>query len=82
MVGSVVFQNEMQKKSAELTQALGSSVASQLSGGSAGASVSIVGTLPAAGREVARDAYWESLRIMVSLYSQSISSILYGTWFL
>lgn len=67
VVGSVVFQNEMQKRSAELVNALGSSVASELSGGSAGASVDIVKGLPAAGREVARDAYWGSLRIMVSL---------------
>ena len=67
VVGSVVFQNEMQKRSAELVNALGSSVASELSGGSAGASVDIVKDLPAAGREVARDAYWGSLRIMVSL---------------
>ncbi|TGO15983.1 hypothetical protein BTUL_0033g00210 [Botrytis tulipae] len=68
VVGSVVFQNEMQKKSAELIKALGSAVASELSGGSAGASVDIVKDLPAAGREVARDAYWGSLRIMWIIY--------------
>lgn len=68
VVGSVVFQNEMQKRSAELVNALGSSVASELSGGSAGASVDIVKDLPAAGREVARDAYWGSLRIMWIIY--------------
>ncbi|KAI9647983.1 hypothetical protein NHQ30_002606 [Ciborinia camelliae] len=68
VVGSVVFQNEMQKRSADLTKALGSNVASQLSGGSAGASVGIVQALPAAGREVARNAYWESLRIMWIIY--------------
>lgn len=66
VVGSVVFQNEMQKRSAELVRTLGNSVASQLSGGSAGASVEIVKSLPPAAREVARDAYWGSLRIMVS----------------
>ncbi|APA09339.1 hypothetical protein sscle_05g041090 [Sclerotinia sclerotiorum 1980 UF-70] len=68
VVGSVVFQNEMQKRSAELATALGSSVASELSGGSAGASVDIVKGLPAPGREVARNAYWESLRIMWIIY--------------
>ncbi|KAF7852940.1 hypothetical protein EAF04_010817 [Stromatinia cepivora] len=68
VVGSVVFQNEMQKKSAELIEALGSSVASELGGGSAGASVDIVKALPASGREVARNAYWESLRIMWIIY--------------
>ncbi|TGO59379.1 hypothetical protein BCON_0045g00420 [Botryotinia convoluta] len=68
VVGSVVFQNEMQKRSGELIKALGSSVASELSGGSAGASVDIVKGLPAAGREVARDAYWGSLRIMWIIY--------------
>ncbi|KAF7859458.1 uncharacterized protein EAF02_010906 [Botrytis sinoallii] len=68
VVGSVVFQNEMEKRSAELIKALGSSVASELSGGSAGASVDIVKGLPAPGREVARDAYWGSLRIMWIIY--------------
>ncbi|ESZ93125.1 hypothetical protein SBOR_6497 [Sclerotinia borealis F-4128] len=68
VVGSVVFQNEMQKRSAELVGALGSSVASDLSGGSAGASVDIVKALPAAGREVARTAYWGSLRVMWIIY--------------
>lgn len=73
VVGSVVFQNEMQKRGAELVSALGSSIASELGGGSAGASVDIVKALPPAEREVARDAYWESLRIMVSFLGGSIS---------
>ncbi|KAA8574729.1 hypothetical protein MFRU_049g00190 [Monilinia fructicola] len=68
VVGSVVFQNEMQKRGAELVSALGSSIASELGGGSAGASVDIVKALPPAEREVARDAYWESLRIMWVIY--------------
>ncbi|QSZ36401.1 hypothetical protein DSL72_006278 [Monilinia vaccinii-corymbosi] len=68
VVGSVVFQNEMQRRSAGLVRALGSSVASALGGGSAGASVDFVRALPRAEREVARGAYWESLRIMWVIY--------------
>ncbi|PQE22600.1 major facilitator superfamily transporter protein [Rutstroemia sp. NJR-2017a BVV2] len=68
VVGSVVFQNEMQKRYGTLLQALGKSAADQLSGGSAGASVGIVAALPAAGREVARKAFSDSLRIMWIMY--------------
>ncbi|PQE20393.1 major facilitator superfamily transporter protein [Rutstroemia sp. NJR-2017a BBW] len=68
VVGSVVFQNEMQKRYGELLAALGKSAADQLSGGSAGASVGIVAAFPAAGREVARRAFSDSLRIMWIMY--------------
>jgi EmrB/QacA subfamily drug resistance transporter len=68
VVGSVVFQNEMQKRYPALLAALGPKLANQLKGGSAGASVGIVRALPPAQREIARDAFWHSLRIMWIMY--------------
>jgi hypothetical protein len=68
VIGGVVFQNEMQKRYAGLVEAVGPSVASALSGGSAGASVGIVSMLPAAQRDIARRAFHESLRIMWIMY--------------
>lgn len=68
VIGGVVFQNEMQKRSGALIAALGPKVASALSGGSAGASVGIVANLPPAQREIARRAFYESLRIMWIMY--------------
>jgi len=68
VIGSVVFQNEMKKKSSTLIAALGPQLAQQLSGGSAGASVGIVAQLPAAQRAVARNAFAKSLQIMWIVY--------------
>lgn len=63
-----MFQNEMNKKAASLTASLGPQLAQQLSGSSAGASVGIVSHLPAEQREVARDAFYRSLRTMWIMY--------------
>jgi len=68
VLGSVVFQNEMNKKSARLIASLGPEIASRLSGGSAGANVDIVRGLPAVQRVVARQAFYESLQTMWILY--------------
>lgn len=68
VIGGVVFQNEMNKKSAALTASLGPELAQQLSGGSAGASVSIVTQLPAGQRVIAQDAFYRSLRTMWIIY--------------
>ena len=68
VIGSVVFQNEMNKKSARLVDSLGPALASTLSGGSAGASVDIVRELPSAQRIIARQAFYESLQTMWILY--------------
>lgn len=68
VIGGVVFQNEMQKRAASLQAALGPEIASALSGGSAGASVGVVSRLPAAQREIARDAFYDSLRVMWIMY--------------
>ncbi|KAH8680110.1 MFS multidrug transporter-like protein [Tricladium varicosporioides] len=68
VIGGVVFQNEMQKKLPQLISSLGAQAAQALSGGSAGASVGIVGQLPPAQRRVAREAFADSLRIMWIMY--------------
>ncbi|KAE8450586.1 hypothetical protein EG329_005930 [Mollisiaceae sp. DMI_Dod_QoI] len=68
VIGSVVFQNEMQKRYTSLVSSLGPTLANQLRGGSAGASVGIVSALPPAQREIARRAFWESLRTMWIMY--------------
>jgi hypothetical protein len=68
VIGGVVFQNEMQKKLVTLTSSLGPETAALLSGGSAGASVGIVRTLPPAQRDVARMAFQQSLKTMWIMY--------------
>jgi hypothetical protein len=64
VIGGVIFQNQVQKKQQMLIDALGSQVASELSGGSAGASVDIIKSLPAAERLVARAVFFDALRTM------------------
>ncbi|CZT52425.1 related to DHA14-like major facilitator efflux transporter (MFS transporter) [Rhynchosporium secalis] len=68
VIGGVVFQNEMQKQYPALLAALGPERAAALSGGSAGASVGVVAQLPPEQREVARQAFHESLKIMWIMY--------------
>jgi Na+/melibiose symporter-like transporter len=68
VIGSVVFQNEMQKKYPSLVAALGVGIANELSGGSAGASVGLVKMLPAAQQVIARQAFYTSLRTMWIMY--------------
>ncbi|KAG9242521.1 MFS multidrug transporter-like protein [Calycina marina] len=68
VIGGVVFQNQMNKKKATLTAGLGPTLASELSGASAGSSVDIVEALPPAQRAIARAAFNESLRMMWIVY--------------
>lgn len=68
VIGGVVFQNQMLKQTAALAQTLGTALANELSGGSAGASVGIVQSLPASQRVVVQYAYWKSLRVMWIMY--------------
>jgi len=58
----------MQKKHSILEAALGPTVAALLSGGSAGANVEVVNTLPEAQKVVARKAFYDSLRTMWIIY--------------
>jgi hypothetical protein len=68
VIGGVVFQNEMNKRSSTLVAALGQQTADLLSGGSAGASIGIVEQLPPAQQAVARLAFFQSLQTMWILY--------------
>lgn len=68
VIGSVVFQNQMQKKTPSLVNSLGPELAAKLSGGSAGANVGIVEQLPPAQRIIAQAAFYESLRTMWIMY--------------
>jgi hypothetical protein len=64
VIGGVVFQNQMAKKYPMLVASLGTRLANQLSGGSAGANVGLVQSLSPAQQQVARQAFYESLRTM------------------
>ncbi|KAI9737690.1 MAG: hypothetical protein M1818_005694 [Claussenomyces sp. TS43310] len=68
IIGGVVFQNQMAKKSSYLASALGPTVAGELGGLSAGASVGLVINLPASQRRIVRQAYVSSLRDMWYMY--------------
>lgn len=64
VVGAVVFQNQMARQAPKLVRSLGEKLASELSGTSAFANVALVATLPPAQRAVARQALYESMRMM------------------
>ena len=68
VVGGVVFQNEMSKQSGKLIAALGPNTAQSLGGFNAGASTQIVDRLPPAQRQVAREAFMQSLHYMWIMY--------------
>jgi hypothetical protein len=77
VIGGVVFSNQMLKKTATLVAGLGPQLANELSGGSAGANVGIVQSLPPAQQAIAREAFFESLQtmwIMVGLISPFTST--------
>ncbi|KAF1992582.1 hypothetical protein K402DRAFT_320962 [Aulographum hederae CBS 113979] len=69
VIGGVIFQNEMVSKSSTLVAALGPQLAAQLGGGSAGANVQVVDSLPPQQQTVARQAFTESLRTMWIAYT-------------
>jgi len=68
VVGGVVFNNEIRTKQPELVAALGTQTAMMFSGGSAGANVRVIQSLPEAQRAVARKAFADSLSKMWILY--------------
>ncbi|KAJ4345586.1 uncharacterized protein N0V89_011719 [Didymosphaeria variabile] len=68
VVGSVVFQNEMISKQPLLRSALGEKTAAAFGGGSAGANVGLINTLPDNEKEIAREAFADSLSTMWILY--------------
>ena len=57
VVGGVIFQNGMKTQLPKLVRELGPKAGQALGGGSAGANVMLVNTLPPAQREVARQAF-------------------------
>ncbi|KAI1463160.1 MFS general substrate transporter [Daldinia caldariorum] len=69
VIGGVVFQNGMEKQYPTLLAQLGPELANQLSGGSAGGNVGLVASLPGTQGEIARAAYWYSLRDMYIMYA-------------
>ncbi|KAK3675680.1 hypothetical protein LTR78_004321 [Recurvomyces mirabilis] len=69
VIGEVVFQNQMAKKSAALTQLLGPQLAQQLGGGNAGANSQIIDQLPDAQKVVVRKYFAQSLQPMWIMYT-------------
>ena len=63
-----MFNNQIRTKQSELAAALGTQTASLFSGGSAGANVRVIQSLPEAQRAVARKAFADSLSKMWILY--------------
>ncbi|SPQ18388.1 a6e3ba98-04c9-4071-a767-faa8f08474f3 [Thermothielavioides terrestris] len=68
VIGSVVFQNGMQKRYPQLAAQLGPDVASFFSGNNAASSVGHVQELPDGPRQLVQDAYAGSLRTMFIMY--------------
>ncbi|PNS20303.1 hypothetical protein CAC42_5753 [Sphaceloma murrayae] len=69
VIGGVVYQNEMRRKSALLVDALGPETGNLLSGAGAGANTQLVTRLPEPGRGVAQSAFADSLSVMWILYT-------------
>ncbi|KAH7399379.1 major facilitator superfamily-domain-containing protein [Pyrenochaeta sp. MPI-SDFR-AT-0127] len=68
VVGSVVFNNEMKSKQSQLVASLGPQTASAFGGGSAGANVGLIQSLPEAEKAAARKAFSDSLSTMWIMY--------------
>ncbi|TIA03963.1 DNA repair protein RAD50 [Aureobasidium pullulans] len=68
VIGQVVYQNQMNTKTARLVAALGPQTASQLTGGGAGANVELVDNLPSGQKQVAQTAFAQSLHPMWIMY--------------
>jgi MFS family permease len=67
--GGVVFQNSMQKQYPALLAELGQDTASLLTGASAGANVAEVAALQGSAGDIARAAYWNSMKDMFIMYA-------------
>ena len=68
VLGGVVFQNGMQKQYDQLLSQLGPQIADLLTGSNAAASVGTVAALPGPAGDIARAAYWTSLKTMYIMY--------------
>jgi EmrB/QacA subfamily drug resistance transporter len=69
VVGGVIFNNEMEKKQGMLQRELGPELASAMTGARAAGSVELVASLEGHEGEIARGAYWNSLRTMYIAYT-------------
>jgi EmrB/QacA subfamily drug resistance transporter len=68
VIGGVVFNNEMEKRADYLQEELGPELAGRLSGANAASNVELVASLGGHDGEVARGAFWDSMRIMWAVY--------------
>ena len=68
VIGGVIFQNQMQKKTSMLVSTLGPQTGNAITGGNAGSSTRIVKALPEAQRLLAERAYTDSLRTIWIFY--------------
>lgn len=69
VIGEVVYQNELQKKSGQIAADIGSDAASQVTGGNSGSSTEFINSLPSGQREVVRVAFADSLQPMWIMYT-------------
>jgi hypothetical protein len=74
VIGGVVFQNGMQNQATMLKAALGQRAAALLSGGTAGANVRFINSLPHAQKVIAREAFRVSLK-KIWIVFMSISAL-------
>ncbi|KAI4746083.1 DNA repair protein RAD50 [Aureobasidium sp. EXF-12298] len=68
VIGQVVYQNQMNTKTASLLAALGPEVAGKLTGGGAGANTELIDGLPTAQKHIAQTAFAQSLHPMWIMY--------------
>lgn len=69
VIGEVVYQNQMEKKSAQLVQEVGDVNAARVTGGNAGANTEFIATLQDPERTVVREAFADSLMPMWIMYT-------------
>ncbi|KAI9171677.1 Efflux pump dotC [Paramyrothecium foliicola] len=69
VVGGVIFNNEMQKQQPRLQRELGPQLANALSGANAAGNVELVAGLQGHEGDIAREAYWNSLKTMYIVYT-------------
>jgi EmrB/QacA subfamily drug resistance transporter len=68
VIGQVVYQNQMNAKTARLVAALGPENAAKLTGGGAGANTELIDNLPRAQKQIAQTAFAQSLHPMWIMY--------------
>lgn len=69
VIGGVIFNNEMGRQQATLQQKLGPELAYLLTGENAAGNVEVVAKLTGEDGDIARGAYWRSLRTMFIVYA-------------